>query len=177
FIALTTLVLSISNVWSMREMLFWLMGGVDSRTWAHFHIAFFPIILSSAVLLCFGKDLNLMLLGEDSAKTLGINPHSTLIVLTVLCSVIVGASVSVSGVIGFVGLVVPHVIRITAGVDHRKVLPLSFFAGAIFLPIADLFARTVIKPQELRLGVVTSLIGVPFFILLLRRSILKYGKF
>lgn len=173
FASLTTFVLSISNVWSMREMLFWLMGGVDSRTWTHFYIAFFPIVISSLVILFFGKDLNLILLGEDTAKTSGINPHTTLIILIIFCSIIVGASVSVSGVIGFVGLVIPHIIRIIAGVDHRYLLPMSFLAGAIFLPVADLFARTVLKPEDIRLGVVTSLIGVPFFIFLLRRSIIK----
>lgn len=173
FASLTAFVLSISNVWSMREMLFWLMGGVDSRTWTHFYIAFFPIAISSVAILFFGKDLNLILLGEDTAKTTGINPQTTLIILIVLCSITVGASVAVSGVIGFVGLVIPHIIRIISGVDHRYLLPMSFIVGAIFLPVADLFARTVLRPEEIRLGVVTSLIGVPFFIFLLRRSILK----
>lgn len=175
--AVIALLLSISSVWSMREMLFWLMGGLDSRTWSHFYIAFFPIFISAIAILFFSKDLNLMLLGDETAKTSGIDPQKTLIFLIVLCSVIVGASVSVSGVIGFVGLVIPHIVRNLAGVDHRRLLPLSFIAGAIFLPVADLFARTVLKPEELRLGVVTSLIGVPFFIYLLRSSILKYGRF
>ena len=177
FTALIALVLSIASVWSMREMLFWLMGGLDSRTWSHFHIAFYPIIISSVAILYFSKDLNLMLLGDDTARTSGIDPHKTLLTLIALSSVIVGAGVSVSGVIGFVGLVIPHIVRNLTGVDHRRLLPLSFLCGALFLPLADLFARTAVRPEELRLGVVTSLIGVPFFIYLLRSSILRYGRF
>lgn len=170
FVSLTTFVLSVANVWSMKEMLFWLMGGVDGRSWDHFSIAFFPVIACSFGIMFFAKDLNLILLGEDTAKTSGVNTERTLIWLIVLSSLIVGASVSVSGVIGFVGLIIPHIVRLIIGVDHRILLPVSFLAGAIFLPLADLLARTVMSPQELRLGIITSLIGVPFFIYLLRKS-------
>ena len=88
----------------------------------------------------------------------------------VLSSLIVGASVAVSGIVGFVGLVIPHMVRLVVGVDHRRLLPASFVAGAVFLPVADLVARTAMEPRELRLGIITSLVGVPFFVFLLRRN-------
>lgn len=171
FISLTTLTLSLSNVWSMKEILFWIMGGVDARSWIHFFLAFIPVAICSFGILFYAKDLNVLLLGDETAKTTGVDTKKTLILLIILCSVIVGASVSVSGVIGFVGLIIPHIMRLIIGVDHRTLLPASFLAGAAFLPLADLIARTVLSPQELRLGVITSLIGVPFFIYLLRKNI------
>lgn len=170
FVSLTTFVLSVSNAWSMKEMLFWIMGGVDSRTWAHFAAAFFPVAAASAALLFHAKDLNAMLLGRETAKTVGVDAERTTRRLMVLSSVIVGASVAVSGIVGFVGLVVPHMARLVVGADHRRLLPASLVAGAAFLPLADLLARTAMAPREIRLGIVTSLVGVPFFVFLLRRS-------
>ncbi len=170
FASLTTLVLTIANVWSMREMLFWLMGGFDSRSWIHLLIAFPPVAIGSLGIMFFTRDLNAVLLGEDSAKTLGVDVERTKSWLIVLSSLVVGACVSVSGVIGFVGLIIPHIMRLIVGADHRVLLPLSFLVGATFLPIADLVARTALKPEELRLGVITSCVGVPFFLYLLRKN-------
>ena len=170
FVSLTTFVLSVSNAWSMKEMLFWIMGGVDSRTWTHFAAAFFPVAAASAALAFHAKDLNAMLLGRETAKTLGVDTERATRRLMVLSSLIVGASVAVSGIVGFVGLIVPHMARLVVGVDHRRLLPASFVAGAVFLPAADLLARTVMEPRELRLGVITSFVGVPFFVFLLRRN-------
>ena len=170
FVSLTTFVLSISNAWSMKEMLFWIMGGVDSRTWTHFAMAAVPVLAASAALLFYAKNLNARLLGYETAKTVGIDIEKTTRHLIVLSSLIVGASVAVSGIVGFVGLIIPHSVRLLIGVDHRRLLPASFIAGAIFLPVADLIARTVMSPQELRLGIITSFIGVPFFVFLLRRN-------
>lgn len=170
FVSLTTFVLSVSNAWSMKEMLFWIMGGVDSRTWTHFAMAAVPVLAASVTLLFYAKNLNARLLGYETAKTVGIDIEKTTKHLIVLSSLIVGASVAVSGIVGFVGLIIPHSVRLLIGVDHRRLLPASFIAGAIFLPVADLIARTVMSPQELRLGIITSFIGVPFFVFLLRRN-------
>ena len=169
FIAVTTLVLSLANVWTMKEMLFWLMGGVDSRGWPHLQISAPVILLSSAFVLLFTRDLNAVLMGEETAKTLGINVKRSQGLLMVLCSLIVGACVSVSGVIGFVGLIIPHLIRLIVGADHKILIPASFLVGAAFLPLADLITRTAAKPIEIRLGITTACLGVPFFLFLLRK--------
>ena len=170
FVSLTTFVLSISNAWSMKEMLFWIMGGVDSRTWTHFAMAAAPVLFASVALLFYAKNLNARLLGYETAKTIGVDIERTTKHLIILSSLIVGASVAVSGIVGFVGLIIPHSVRLIIGVDHRRLLPASFIAGAIFLPVADLIARTVMSPEELRLGIITSLVGVPFFVFLLRKN-------
>lgn len=170
FSALITLVLSIASVWTMKEMLFWLLGGVDARGWVHISIAAVPIIAASFGIMLFAKDLNAMMMGEETASTLGVNVGRTRGLLLLLCSLIVGAAVSVSGVIGFVGLIVPHLMRLIVGANHRVLLPGSFLAGASFLPLADLLTRTLAKPVELRLGITTACLGAPFFLYLLRKN-------
>lgn len=175
FVSLTTFVLSIANVWSMREMLFWIMGGFDASSWSHVKLVTLPVILGCSGIVFFSRDLNAMLMGDESAMTLGVNIDRSRILLIVLSSVVVGACVSVSGVIGFVGLIVPHMLRLVVGVDHRVLLPASFFVGAGFMTVTDLVARTVLSPQELRINVITSCIGVPFFLYILRKSRNRFG--
>lgn len=169
FVALTTLVLSVANVWTMKEMLFWLMGGVDARGWPHLQLAAPVVLISSSIVMLYARDLNAILLGEETAGTLGVNVRAVKSVLLLLCSLIVGACVAVSGVIGFVGLIIPHLLRLLVGADHKVLLPMSFLAGAAFLPLADLITRTAAKPVELRLGIITACLGVPFFLFLLRK--------
>jgi len=170
FVSLISLILIMSDVWSIREILFWLMGGIDSTGWNQVRIAAAPILLGSIAIMFFGRDLNALLISEDTASTLGIDVGKTKVWLFVLSSLIVGASVSVSGVIGFVGLIIPHILRLIIGSDNRIILPVSFIAGGAFLALADLLARTLISPEEIRLGIITSFIGVPFFIYLLRKN-------
>jgi iron complex transport system permease protein len=170
FTALITLVLSVASVWTMKEMLFWLLGGVDARGWVHIPIAGVPTLAASFGITLFAKDLNAMMMGEETASTLGVNVGRVRGLLLLLCSLIVGAAVSVSGVIGFVGLIVPHLMRLIVGANHRVLLPGSFLAGASFLPLADLLTRTLAKPVELRLGITTACLGVPFFLYLLRKN-------
>ncbi len=176
FVSLTTFVLSIANVWSMREMLFWIMGGFDASSWSHVKLVVLPVILGCSGIIFFSRDLNAILLGDETATTLGINLDRSRIWLIVLSSVVVGACVSVSGVIGFVGLIVPHMVRLIVGVDNRVLLPVSFFSGAGFMVLTDLVARTLLSPQELRINVITSCIGVPFFLYLLRKSRRRFGE-
>ena len=168
-VSLTSFILSLAlHNWEIaRQIIFWTMGGLEGRSWPHVKMAA-PIILPACFFIFFyARDLNMMLFGEESAQGLGVNVVWTRRILLVLTALVIGVSVSVSGAIGFVGLVIPHMMRMVMGPDHKILLPASFLAGACFLPLADLVCRTLIRPEELRLGVVTAFVGGPFFIYLL----------
>lgn len=168
-ISATSFVLSLAlkNYDLGRQIIFWLMGGLDGRSWTHLKMSLPVIVPASVAILAYARDLNIMLFGEENAQGLGVNVVWTRRTLLLLTALVTGVSVSVSGSIAFVGLVIPHVMRLIVGPDHRSLLPASFLAGASFLPVADLVCRIIIRPEELRLGVVTSCIGGPFFIYLL----------
>lgn len=170
--ALLSLILSrVDSVSAFREIFFWLMGGLDGRGWGHFKVAFWPILSGSAALLFFSRDLNLLLLeGETGAQALGMEVKQVQRRLLIFCALIIGTSVAFSGTVPFVGLIVPHIVRLTLGPNHDTLLPASFLSGGILLTGADLLARTLAAPEELRLGVVTSLIGAPFFLYLLQKK-------
>ncbi len=153
-----------------RDMLFWLMGGLDNRTWEHARLIAPPVLAGAAVCVAFGRELNLMLLGEESARSLGVSVGTARATLLVVAALITGVAVAVSGMIHFVGLIVPHVVRLVVGYDHRLVVPLSGLAGAAFLVAADAIARSAIQPSELRVGIVTSALGAPFFLFLIYRG-------
>ena len=146
------------------------MGGLDAKVWNHLKFAVPVLLIGSIAIFAFAKDLNLMVLGEESAHSMGVNVHRVRFWLLVLTSLLTGVCVSICGSIGFVGLVIPHIMRLFVGPDHRKLLLSSFLGGAIFIVFADLICRTVVRPEELRLGVVTSLVGGPFFIYLLLKK-------
>ena len=152
---------------ALREILFWLAGGLDSRSWEHVRIAAPFIVLSTVAIMVFSRDLNLLMLGDDDARSLGVRVDLIRPLLIVAATMATGVAVAVSGIIGFVGLVVPHVLRIVLGPDNRVLIPASAFAGAVFLLIADTVARTVVQPAELRVGIVTAFVGAPFFLFLL----------
>ncbi|MEA2640022.1 MAG: cobalamin transport system permease protein [Chloroflexota bacterium] len=153
-----------------QAMLYWLLGGLDNRTWTHVTLIAGPILLGVAVCLAFSRELNLMLLGEESAQSLGVPVPAARAMLLAVVALITGVSVAVSGIVSFVGLMVPHAVRLVVGYDHRLVLPLSALAGAGFVVGADTLARLVIQPAELRLGIVTSALGAPFFVYLILRG-------
>ena len=167
---ITFILLSTQNVDAIREILFWLTGGLDARLWLHVRIVIGPTLGGLVVIYAFARALNLMLLGEEGAQALGIRVHRVRQILLVVASLVTGVAVGVSGIIGFVGLIVPHMMRLVVGPDHRILLPVSALGGAIFLIVADTIARTVISPAELRVGVITAFVGAPFFILLLVRN-------
>lgn len=172
--ACLSLVLALSNE-QLQTIVFWMMGSLALTDWGYNQIVF-PIIAVVAVIsLFFIKELNMLGLGEEAAHHSGVSVQRTRFLLLILASIITGAAVSVSGAIGFVGLVVPHIIRLMFGADYRVVLPLSIIGGAIFLVGADAVARTVMAPRELPLGVITAFLGAPFFGYLLRRA--KRGFF
>jgi iron complex transport system permease protein len=155
---------------ALREILFWLAGGLDSRTWAHVWMSG-PFILAGVILIVvFARDLNLLMLGEDDARSMGVRVGVIRPLLLAAASLVTGVAVAVSGIIAFVGLVVPHMLRILVGPDHRVLIPVSAFGGALFLVLADTIARTILEPAELRVGIISAFVGAPFFIILLIRN-------
>ena len=155
---------------ALREILFWLTGGLDSRSWEHVRLAAPMIIGGSAVIFVLSRDLNLLMLGDDEAKSMGVRVGAIRLGLLAAASLITGVAVAVSGTIAFVGLVVPHMLRLVVGPDHRVLIPLSAIGGALFMVIADTIARTVVQPAEFRVGIITAFVGAPFFIFLLIRN-------
>lgn len=152
----------------LHQVIFWLMGGFSGASWVFVKAALPYIAGSLAVITIYRRELNALLLGEDTAHSLGVDVAATRRILLAAASLLTATAVSTAGIIGFVGLVVPHVVRLLAGPDHRTLVPASALAGATMMVGADLVARTIIAPTELPVGVVTALIGGPFFIYLLR---------
>jgi len=157
-------------------IIFWLMGSFGSKSWTDVFLIFLFVLTGFVICLFFARDLNIMTLGDRSAGSLGIETNRLRIVLLVTASLITAGCVSVSGIIGFVGLVIPHLMRFFVGPDNRKLLPASALVGAILLLCADTITRAVL-PTEIPIGVLTALIGGPFFCYIFRkRRILKtYG--
>jgi iron complex transport system permease protein len=154
----------------LHPLVFWLMGGFSYIEWKDVLLAFPLILLSEIVIYAFARDLNLMLLGEEEAKHLGVSVEKTKKILIIFSSLITATSVSLSGIIGFVGLIVPHIARILIGPDHRILIPASMLVGGIFLMVCDSLARIAMLPSELPVGIITALSGGPFFIYLLRKK-------
>jgi iron complex transport system permease protein len=171
FAACIALVLSLAAAPTLRSAVLWMMGSLSGATWRTVAIVAAYTLPVSCLLAALGRPLNLMSIGEDTAGHLGANVEGVKRIAYGSASFIAAAGVAFVGVIGFVGLVVPHTIRLVVGPDHRSLLPLSFLAGAVFLTLADLVARTVIAPVEIPVGVVTAFLGVPVFLTLLRRSL------
>lgn len=157
----------------LRTFTFWTLGDLGGATWTKLLIASPLLITSSASLLMFAPSLNAMALGEGEAFHMGVNVERTKRMIIFFSAMGVGASVSLAGMIGFVGLVIPHLIRVLFHADNRLVLPASIIGGAWLLIMADIIARTVVSPAELPIGVVTAFIGSPFFIVLLMKAKLK----
>ncbi len=177
-VALGALASSITSYWMVavrgdlfdtQRILFWLMGSLASRRWEHVHLAWPQILAGALFLQWMARDLNVLVQGEENALYLGIDVERSKRLLLVGASLVAAAAVSVSGIIGFVGLVVPHVMRLWIGPDHRWLLPASMLGGAVLLVNADLLARIVIEPAELPIGIITSVLGCPFFLYLLRK--------
>ncbi len=144
------------------------MGGFWAANWEQVKLISPLICIGIVIIYFFAKDLNVMLLGEEPAQHLGISVESFKKIMLIFASLITAAAVSFSGLIGFVGLIIPHIVRILTGPDHRILLPASALVGAIFLAWADTLARTIMAPAELPVGIITALFGAPFFVYLLR---------
>ncbi|MFW6292069.1 MAG: FecCD family ABC transporter permease [Spirochaetota bacterium] len=154
----------------LRDITFWTLGSLGGLTWRALAVSAPVMIVGILVLPRLARELNALLLGEREAAHIGTNVQLVKVVSVALVAAGVGASVSVSGIIGFIGLVAPHLVRLSIGPDYRTLLPGSAVLGAILLLLADLVARTIVAPAELPIGIVTALVGAPFFIWLLLRN-------
>lgn len=154
----------------LRQLTLWMMGNLGQAQWPTLLVASTFVLPAIAVTVCMAGTLNLLQLGDEEAHYLGVNVKRKRQQLLLLSSLLVGAAVSVSGVIGFIGLVIPHLIRMTTGANHRWLIPCSTLAGACLLLIADTLARTLVQPAEMPVGLLTSLIGGPYFLWLILRS-------
>ena len=152
-----------------RSVLSWLIGDLSGESRLLPVITLF-IAIGIAVVYVNARSLNLLMIGEENASALGVETRRVKIVVYLAASLLTGAAVAVSGAIGFVGLIVPHAVRLVGGSDNRLVVPASALAGGVFLMLADTLARTVVAPRELNIGVITSLVGAPVFVYLLRRT-------
>jgi len=174
--ALLALVLVIKDR-NLMQVYYWLLGSLSGTTWSRLLSALPPMILGNIILFFSARPLDLLLQGEEAAESLGLDPLKTRFILAISATLPVAAAVSVSGVIGFVGLIAPHAARFFTGPAHRRLLPASALAGALLALVADNLARSLIPPVELPLGVLTSLGGAPFFLFLLARRKNRNGAY
>lgn len=166
--AVTSMVMVLSRN-TMTRIVFWMMGGLSGASWPFVTVTSAMLAVGLTVALLLGRELNVMLLGEERAGQLGVGVERLKLVVLAAASLLTAAAVAVSGLIGFVGLMTPHMVRVLLGPDHRSLLPASALAGALVLVVADMVARVAIAPVELPVGVVTALAGGPFFVWLLAR--------
>ncbi|MEO5798713.1 MAG: iron ABC transporter permease [Gemmatimonadales bacterium] len=169
--AVTTAMLVVVDPFTFRTATVWLFGGFGGASWSALRQFAIVAVLPLGLLWWLARALDLLALGEETAATLGIDVDRTRRLVILATAVLTAATVAVAGMIGFVGLVVPHAFRWVVGPMHRRLLPAVFLAGGAFTVLADAVARTVLRPAELPVGVVTALVGVPLFALLLRRSV------
>lgn len=148
----------------------WMLGGLGGTTWRMVWVPALVVFVGVLALLAVTRSLNLLYTGEEAAASLGLDAHRFRAVMFVVVALMVGAMVAVSGAIGFVGLIMPHVVRMVVGADHRRALPAAVLLGATFLVLCDIVARTVAAPEELPVGILTALVGGPFFLWLMRRK-------
>jgi iron complex transport system permease protein len=170
-----TIVYFCQNKQGIQSLTFWSMGSLAGAKWGQMGAAIAAVVLGTAFFCTQYRTLNLMLLGDETAVTLGTDLYRWRTAYLVITSAMIGAVVCEAGMIGFVGLLVPHVVRILSGTDHRRLVPLSSLAGAIFLVWADVAARSVLKSGELPIGILVSLIGAPFFLWLVFRKTYSFG--
>lgn len=159
----------------ISSVIFWLMGSIADANWKMIPLVLTAVVLGLALLMLYSRQLNALLLGEETAHTLGVDTGRMRWQLVVLVAVMVGSIVAFCGMIGFVGFVIPHIVRSLFGADHKIVLPVSAFTGACFLSWCDIAARTLVLPEELPIGIITSLAGAPFFIYILQRKKYTFG--
>jgi len=170
-VSLTTFILSVSlSSYDVgRQVIHWLLGGLDGRTWDHVFLAAPAVLAGAVVIAVHARDLDALLLGEIAAQSVGVDVPRVRLRIVLATSLMIGAAVAAAGPIGFVGLLVPHILRLVVGPTHSALLPASFLAGGLFVVVADLAARTLLLPMEIPVGVVTATVGAPFFLLLLIR--------
>jgi iron complex transport system permease protein len=167
--AIVSLIL-VLNREKIERILFWTLGGLNSACWAQLYWIIPLVIAGTFILFYYSRHLNLMSMGNETAQSLGVNTQRTTLLILITSSLMVSVIVANTGVIGFAGLIIPHIIRLITGPDNRLVIPLSVIAGAIFLMVSDTLARIIMPPSELPVGSITALFGVPYFLFLLYQS-------
>lgn len=172
--SLMMFLMSVTDVENIHGIVFWIMGSLNESNTMLWISMLILSILSLGIIYLFTTPLNALRLGEEKAMHLGINANTTIRILFITTSLLTGACIAVAGVIGFVGLVIPHIVRLWVGTDYRKLLLTSYLAGSVFLILSDVVARMIIAPNELPIGVITGIIGGAAFILILVKS--KYGN-
>ena len=160
----------IFNRQEIERIIMWTMGSFSTGSWKEVFLLLIIVIPSIILITMFARDLNVMLLGEENARSLGVNVEGLKKYILIISTIMIAAVVSVSGIIGFVGLIIPHGVRMFTGPDNRVVIPFSAITGAIFLIICDTMARSLVPPSEIPVGIITSIFGVPFFIYLLYKT-------
>ncbi len=172
FSACVAFILSVSEARTVQGAVLWIMGSLAGAGWRSVTVTAGYTLPAAALLLALARPLNLMSIGEETAHYLGTDVEKVKRMALALAALITAAGVAVAGVIGFVGLVVPHAIRLMVGSDHRALLPLSFLGGATFLVLSDIVAQVALAPTQVPVGVITAFVGVPVFLVLLRRSLI-----
>ena len=170
FTAAQTFLLQRQNSAILAEVYDWILGGLATAGWSQVSLILPYVIISIVLLIALRRVLDAMSIGDDEAASLGVRADRVRLLVVVVATLGTAAAVSVSGLIGFVGIIVPHTVRLIVGPSYQRILPLSVIYGASFLILADLLARTALSPGEIPLGVVTALLGAPFFLVVLRRS-------
>jgi iron complex transport system permease protein len=171
FLGLTNyLIFRSSNPDAATSVLFWLLGSLTNATWSNLRPAAVVLVLGAGYLLTQCRSLNALTVGDETALSVGVNVRGLRVRLLIVTSLITGVMVAVAGGVSFVGLIIPHVVRLAVGQDHRKVLPVTALGGAVFLVLVDLTCRVATSPQVLPVGIVTSVLGAPLFLWILCRS-------
>lgn len=167
--AVTSGILTFMNEQKLQQYLFWMVGGLDYRRWEHVYLAVGPVLCGIVIMCMLARHLNILVLGETEAKAVGMPVTAFRMGLLFVAAMTTATSVCVSGNIGFVGLVIPHMMRMLIGPDHRVLLPASALGGAAFLVFCDSLGRIIMPPAEVRVGIMTAFLGTPYFLYLLRR--------
>ena len=166
----TSGLLLFARQYEVSQYIFWTMGGLEGRTWQHVWFSA-PFLVPGILLVAlFSRELNLFSLGEEGAFSLGVEVERVKRLLLALCAVITGIAISISGPIGFIGLLIPHLLRLLVGPDHRTLIPAAALGGALFLVTCDLVGRSVVPPLEIRAGIITAVIGSPYLLSLIIRT-------
>ena len=168
FSGFTSMIEFFSDADTVTSIVFWMLGSFDGRGWGDLYLMIPPLIAGCVLIAVNARALNLMTAGEPKARALGVNVKRVRLMVLIGSSVLVATCVSFCGVIGFVGLIIPHIFRSIVGPDHKKLVPICILGGAVFLMLVDTFARSALPPYELPVGTVTSVIGAPFFLWILR---------
>ncbi len=170
FLTAIVSLLMVLRIQNLQDVYLWLMGSLSGRGWRHFFVALPYVALGTVVAVWLARDLNVYLLGEEVAHSLGLDVQRLQRRVLITGSLVAAACVAVSGVIGFVGLMVPHALRLVIGGEHKRLIAHSFWIGSLFLLLADTLARTAFAPLELPVGILTAFVGGPFFIYLMKKG-------